>query len=178
MTLSIFLVLTLLVAVVVVFSFEWVSVDMATLILLAILVLSGILTVDEAFSGFSNEIIVILAAIFVLSGALMKGGVLDHLSDAIHRGGQRLPAVRRPGAVLDVRVPARRGGDLRGGDPLCHDRGTPPAAPPARRWPARRSGTAAWARWVSRCARSCAAAGAWAPSLSSEIERCSLLPRM
>jgi di/tricarboxylate transporter len=91
MTLSIFLVLALLVAVVAVFAFEWVSVDLATLILLAVLVLSGILTVDEAFSGFSNEIIVILASIFVLSGALMKGGVLDHLSDVIHRiaGGSR-----------------------------------------------------------------------------------------
>lgn len=91
MTLPIFLVLFLLAAVVLVFSFEWVSVDLATLALLAILVLSGILTVDEAFSGFSNEIIVILASIFVLSGALMKGGVLDHLSDVIHRfaGGSR-----------------------------------------------------------------------------------------
>ncbi|MEA2559841.1 MAG: hypothetical protein QOH06_1345 [Acidobacteriota bacterium] len=91
MTLSILLVLILLVAIVVVFAFEWVPVDMATLILLAILVLSGILTVDEAFSGFSNEIIIILASIFVLSGALMKGGVLDHLSDGIHRiaGGSR-----------------------------------------------------------------------------------------
>lgn len=91
MTLPIFLVLALLVAVVVVFSFEWVSVDLATLLLLAVLVLSGILTVDQAFSGFSNEIIVILASIFILSGALMKGGVLDHLSDVIHRfaGGSR-----------------------------------------------------------------------------------------
>ncbi len=91
MTLPIFLVLALLVAVVVVFSFEWVPVDLATLLLLSVLVLSGILTVDEAFSGFSNEIIIILAAIFILSGALMKGGVLDHLSDVIHRfaGGSR-----------------------------------------------------------------------------------------
>jgi di/tricarboxylate transporter len=91
MTLSILLVLILLAAIIVVFAFEWVSVDMATLILLAVLVVSGILTVDEAFSGFSNEIIIILASIFVLSGALMKGGVLDHLSDVIHRiaGGSR-----------------------------------------------------------------------------------------
>jgi di/tricarboxylate transporter len=91
MTLPILLVLGLLVAIVVVFAFEWISVDMATLILLAVLVLTGILTVDEAFSGFSNEIIIILASIFVLSGALMKGGVLDHLSDAIFRiaGGSR-----------------------------------------------------------------------------------------
>src|SRR5688572_1715140 len=91
MTPDIFLILALLAAVVVVFAFEWVSVDMATLVLLSILVLSGILTVGEAFSGFSNEIIIILASIFVLSGALMKGGVLDHLSDVIHRiaGGSR-----------------------------------------------------------------------------------------
>ena len=91
MTLSILLVLTLLAAIIVVFAFEWISVDMATLILLSVLVLTGILTVDEAFSGFSNEIIIILASIFVLSGALMKGGVLDHLSDVIHRiaGGSR-----------------------------------------------------------------------------------------
>lgn len=91
MTLSIFLVLALLVAVVVVFAFEWISVDMATLILLSVLVLTGILTVEEAFSGFANEIIIILAAIFVLSGALMKGGILDHLSEMIHRfaGGSR-----------------------------------------------------------------------------------------
>lgn len=91
MTLSILLVLVLLAAIIVVFAFEWVSVDMATLILLAVLVVTGILTVDEAFSGFSNEIIIILASIFVLSGALMKGGVLDHLSDVIHRiaGGSR-----------------------------------------------------------------------------------------
>ena len=91
MTLSILLVLALLVAIVVVFSFEWVGVDMATLILLSVLVLSGILTVGEAFSGFANEIIIILASIFVLSGALMKGGVLDHLSEVFHRlaGGSR-----------------------------------------------------------------------------------------
>ena len=91
MTLSIFLVLALLVAVVVVFAFEWISVDLATLILLSILVLTGILTVEEAFSGFSNDIIIILASIFVLSGALMRGGILDFLGETIHRiaGGSR-----------------------------------------------------------------------------------------
>jgi di/tricarboxylate transporter len=91
MTLSILLVLTLLVLVVVVFAFEWVPVDVATLVLLSALVLLKILTVEEAFSGFSNDIIIILGSIFVLSGALMKGGVMDHLGEAIHRvaGGSR-----------------------------------------------------------------------------------------
>jgi di/tricarboxylate transporter len=85
MTLPIFLVLALLLAVVVVLSFEWLSVDLATLLLLVTLVLTRILTVEEAFSGFSNEIIIILASIFVLSGALMKGGVLDAMGEMIHR---------------------------------------------------------------------------------------------
>lgn len=91
MTFSILLVLVLLAAVIVVFAFEWLPVDVATLILLSILVLTGILDVGEAFSGFSNEIIIILGSIFVLSGALMKGGILDHLGGVIHRfaGGSR-----------------------------------------------------------------------------------------
>ncbi|RPH53344.1 SLC13 family permease, partial [bacterium] len=85
MTLSILLVLALLAAVVVVFAFEWLPVDVTTLLLLAALVLLGILDVEEAFSGFSNDIIIILASIFVLSGALMKGGVMDRLGEAISR---------------------------------------------------------------------------------------------
>ncbi|HEX6901439.1 MAG TPA: SLC13 family permease [Thermoanaerobaculia bacterium] len=91
MTFAIGLVLFLLVLVIVVFAFEWLPVDATTLLLLVTLVLSGILSVEEAFSGFSNEIIVILGSIFILSGALMKGGVMDKLGDAIFRiaGGSR-----------------------------------------------------------------------------------------
>jgi di/tricarboxylate transporter len=90
-TLPILLVLLLLVVVVVVFAAEWLPVDATTLILLAVLVISRTLTVEEAFSGFANDIIIILGSIFVLSGALMKGGVMDHLGEAIHRlaGGSR-----------------------------------------------------------------------------------------
>lgn len=91
MTLPIFLVLALLVAVVVVFALEKIPVDVATLSLLSALVLLRILTVEEAFSGFSNDIIVILGSIFVISGALMRTGVLDYLGGVIHRvaGGSR-----------------------------------------------------------------------------------------
>lgn len=85
MTFQIFLVLALLATAVVVFAFEWLSVDVATLILLSILVLSGVLDVKEAFAGFSNEIVVILAAIFVLSDGLMRTGVVDRAGAWIHR---------------------------------------------------------------------------------------------
>jgi di/tricarboxylate transporter len=91
MTFPIFLVLALLAAAVVVFSFEWLPVDVTTLLLLVVLVLSGTLTFAEAFAGFASEIIIILASIFVLTGALMKTGVVDALGGLIHRvaGGRR-----------------------------------------------------------------------------------------
>jgi di/tricarboxylate transporter len=90
-TLPIALVLFLLIAAMAAFSVERIPVDVTTLLLLCVLVLSGTLTVEEAFSGFSNEIIVILAAVFVLSAGLIKGGVVDQLGGAIHRlaGGSR-----------------------------------------------------------------------------------------
>ncbi len=91
MTFPIFLVLALLVAAVVVFSFEWLPVDVTTLLLLVVLVLSGTLTFAEAFAGFASEIIVILASIFVLTGALMKTGVVDALGGLIHQRRRRQP---------------------------------------------------------------------------------------
>lgn len=95
MTLPIALVLALLVAVIVIFATEKISVDVATLSLLAALVLLDILDVGQAFAGFSNEIIIILGSIFVLSGALMRTGVLDYVGGAIHKvaGGSRAKIV-------------------------------------------------------------------------------------
>jgi di/tricarboxylate transporter len=77
MTLSIALVLGLLIVAIVLFATEKVSVDIVTIGLLIALVLSGILSPAEAFEGFSSEIIIILASIFVISGALQATGVLD-----------------------------------------------------------------------------------------------------
>ncbi len=104
MTLPIALVLFLLVTVIVIFATEKISVDVATLALLAALVLLGILDVKQAFAGFSNEIIIILGSIFVLSGALMRTGVLDYVGGAIHRlaGGSR-------SKILPLVMPATAG---------------------------------------------------------------------
>lgn len=71
------IVLGLLVLAVVLFALESLSVDIITLILLVALVVTQVLTPEEAFAGFSNDIIIILASIFVLSGALQVTGVMD-----------------------------------------------------------------------------------------------------
>lgn len=91
MTFSIGLVLGLLVVALILFSLEKLSVDMLTLMLLVVLALSGILTPQEVFSGFGQEIIIILAGIFVISGALMRTGVMDLVGSMIYRAAGKSP---------------------------------------------------------------------------------------
>ena len=79
------IVLGLLVTAIVLFAMEKVSVDIITLLLLISLVATGILRPEEAFAGFSNDIIVILASIFVVSGALQRTGVMDAVGMRLHK---------------------------------------------------------------------------------------------
>ena len=83
MTLPIAFVLALLVLAIALFATERISVDLITFILLIALVVGGVLSPAEAFAGFSNDIIIILGAIFVISGALQETGVLDVLGARI-----------------------------------------------------------------------------------------------
>jgi di/tricarboxylate transporter len=79
------IVLGLLVLAVILFARETVPVDFVTLLALAMLVLTGVLTPSEAFSGFSSEIIIILASIFVITGALQQTGVVEALGERLQR---------------------------------------------------------------------------------------------
>jgi di/tricarboxylate transporter len=78
------IVLGLLVVAITLFSTEKLSVDVVTLLLLMVLTMAGILTPTEAFAGFSSDIIVILASIFVISGALQKSGIMDAIGARLH----------------------------------------------------------------------------------------------
>ncbi|MBL0137017.1 MAG: SLC13 family permease [Bacteroidetes bacterium] len=71
------IVLGLLVLTVIFFSTEKFSVDVVTMGMLFVLMATKIITPQEAFSGFGSDFIVILASIFVISGALQQTGVLD-----------------------------------------------------------------------------------------------------
>ncbi len=77
------IVLGLLLIGVVLFARETLSVDLVTLLLLLGLIFTGILTTAEAFAGFSSDILIILASIFVISGALRETGVLDVIGGAL-----------------------------------------------------------------------------------------------
>lgn len=89
MTLEIAIVLGLLIVAMALFATEWLSVDVIALGIVATLIATGILTPKQAFGGFGDEIIIILAAIMVLAGAIVKAGVMDWLGQAAHHIGKR-----------------------------------------------------------------------------------------
>jgi di/tricarboxylate transporter len=80
-----YLVIGLLVGAVILFATEKISVDLVTLGLLSLLVMFGVLNVQEAFAGFGNEIIVMLGSIFIIGAALRDTGVLDSLGSVLAR---------------------------------------------------------------------------------------------
>jgi di/tricarboxylate transporter len=91
MTPDMAIVFVLLIAALVAFSLEWLPVDAITLSLIALLALTGVLTPQEALSGFANEVLLILASVFVISGTLIRTGILDWLARLLQRFGQRSP---------------------------------------------------------------------------------------
>ena len=83
MTIEIIIVLGLVVVAIVLFSTEKIPIDLTALLVMTILMVSGIITIDEGVSGFSNDATVTIAAMFVISGALIKTGFANLMSTYI-----------------------------------------------------------------------------------------------
>ncbi len=79
------LLLVMLVGTTVLFAFEWVPVDVVAIGLLVILVLSGTLTMEEAFAGFGSPTFMLLLGLFILTAALTRTGVVDIVGRRILR---------------------------------------------------------------------------------------------
>ncbi|TLM65585.1 MAG: TRAP transporter large permease subunit [Deltaproteobacteria bacterium] len=77
MTLEIFLVLGLVVSAVILFATERIPVDLTAMILMATMLLSGLITPEEAIGGFSNPATVTVGAMFVLSAGLFRTGAVN-----------------------------------------------------------------------------------------------------
>jgi di/tricarboxylate transporter len=77
MSVEIILVLVILIGAIILFSTEWLSVDLVALIILASLILTGVISPEEGVAGFSNAATVTVAAMFVLSAGLSKTGVVS-----------------------------------------------------------------------------------------------------
>ncbi|MCA9795095.1 MAG: SLC13 family permease [Candidatus Eremiobacteraeota bacterium] len=76
---------------VVLFLTDWLRLDIVALLCLLALLLTGVLTTEEALAGFSDPLVVILAGLFVIGGALSHTGVADRLGNLLAGLGGRGP---------------------------------------------------------------------------------------
>ena len=79
MSVQVAIVFLLIVAAIILFSTEFFSFEITALIITGVLMASGILTIKEGLSGFSNQATITIGAMFILSEGLRQTGVLRAL---------------------------------------------------------------------------------------------------
>ena len=88
MTAPLAIVLALLAAAIVMFAIGKPRMDAVALIMLTALPFTGVITMGEALTGFSDSNIVLIAALFVIGEGLVRTGVARRLGDwLIHKAG-------------------------------------------------------------------------------------------
>src|SRR4051812_18526414 len=66
--------------------------DVVAILVILALLLSGVLTVPEALAGFSDPVVILIAAVAIVGEGLVTTGVAYRLSEAVMRGGGRSEA--------------------------------------------------------------------------------------
>ncbi|WP_432822299.1 SLC13 family permease [Trichloromonas sp.] len=79
------LVLIILLAAIILFATEWVRMDVASLMILLTLAITGLVSTEQAFSGFSNPAVITVAAMFVISAAITNTGAMGRMSERLIR---------------------------------------------------------------------------------------------
>ena len=77
--------LLLLLVALVLFGTEKLPVDVVGIILVIGLVLTGVLNINEGLSGFGDNVIVTIAGLFVLTGGLIKTGLVDLIGRRLYK---------------------------------------------------------------------------------------------
>jgi di/tricarboxylate transporter len=80
-----FILFAILIGSIVLLFTEWLRIDLTAILIILALSMTGGLTPKDALSGFSSEPAIMLAAIFVLSGALYHTGLSERLGNWIKR---------------------------------------------------------------------------------------------
>ncbi|MGD8552802.1 MAG: SLC13 family permease [Anaerolineales bacterium] len=79
------LVLIIIAVAVVLFVSERLRVDVVAMLVLTLLIITGLVTVEQAFSGFSSPAVITVLAVFIVSGGLTRSGVADQIGSLILR---------------------------------------------------------------------------------------------
>ncbi|MBN2306324.1 MAG: SLC13 family permease, partial [Anaerolineae bacterium] len=106
--------LAILAIAIVLFITEWLRVDVVALGVVVALMVSGVLSTSEALSGFSNPVVLIVAALFIVGGAVLQTGLAGMI-------GQRILIIAGPSESRLILVIMLAAGLLSG---LMSDTGT------------------------------------------------------
>ena len=85
MTAEISITLGLLLVALILFGTEKLPVDVVGIILVIGLVMTGVLTVNEGLAGFGDNVIITIGGLFVLTGGLIKTGLVDLIGRRLYR---------------------------------------------------------------------------------------------
>ncbi len=83
MTIEMWITIFILSGAILLFVTEWLQVDLVALGVVISLMLTKILTPEEALAGFSSPIVITVAALFIVGGAVMETGLADTISQKI-----------------------------------------------------------------------------------------------
>ena len=86
MTWQIMLVFGLLAGTFALMVWEKLSIDLVAMLAFAALLVTGILTPGEAFKVFSNDAVITVACMFILSAALERTGVIETVGHRLNQG--------------------------------------------------------------------------------------------
>ncbi|MDX1584053.1 MAG: SLC13 family permease [Thermoanaerobaculia bacterium] len=107
MTIDVLLTLGTLVLAMLLFVSNRFRIDVVGLIVMSVVIIAGLVTPTEAISGFSNEAVMTIAAMFVLSSGLMRTGAIDVLGRWVERtAGQSEFLVLAIGLVIVIPLSA------------------------------------------------------------------------
>ena len=82
---DIVLVLTILCLAILFFATEWIRMDLVSLLVLVALALTRLVSIEQAFSGFSNPAVVTVAGMFIISAGLVNTGALAPVGERLIR---------------------------------------------------------------------------------------------
>jgi len=77
--------LILLLVAVALFATEKLPVDVVGILLVIALIMTNVLTVQEGLSGFGDNVIITIGGLFVLTGGLVKTGIVDLIGRRLYR---------------------------------------------------------------------------------------------
>lgn len=86
-----FILLGVIVGALALFATEKLRADLIAILVTAVLAVSGLISVEQAFAGFSSPAVITVAAVFVLSAGFIRTGGAEHLTRALRTLGGRAP---------------------------------------------------------------------------------------